>query len=178
MTFSTRAQLAVGLSRQESSSRTAAASGAAGTTQAHRNKSVQTINLFACAAPPPVWTASQQQSPERKLLASTRRCCVRDGVCTRGLRRAALEFTALSGLRLGSRVAAVAPGYQLLPLVALHLSNLDTGPTGLAALEVATTRELYEQLQAQNWSFPPGVPLIQDANVHPKLQTHCEAAVN
>lgn len=54
--------------------------------------------------------------------------------CTWCLRRTALDFTALSGFWLEGRVAAVAPGYQLLPLVTLHFSNLDTTPTGLTAL--------------------------------------------
>lgn len=54
--------------------------------------------------------------------------------CTWCLCRTALDFTALSGFWLEGRVAAVAPGYQLLPLVTLHFSNLDATPTGLAAL--------------------------------------------
>lgn len=45
-----------------------------------------------------------------------------------------LDFTALSGFWLEGRVTAVAPGYQLLPLVTLYFSNLDTSPTGLTAL--------------------------------------------
>lgn len=53
-----------------------------------------------------------------------------------------MDFAALSGFRFDGRVAAVAPGYQLLPLVALHLSNLDAAPAGLAALDVAKTRGL------------------------------------
>lgn len=60
-------------------------------------------------------------------------------VCTWCLCWTALDFTALSGFWLEGRVAAVAPGYQLLPLVTLHLSNLDTTPTGLAALNGAET---------------------------------------
>lgn len=54
--------------------------------------------------------------------------------CTWCFRRTALDFTALSGFWLEGRVAAVAPGYQLLPLVTLHFSNLDATPTGLTAL--------------------------------------------
>ena len=54
--------------------------------------------------------------------------------CTWSLRRTALDFTRLSGFWLEGRVAAVAPGYQLLPLVTLHFSNLDAAPTGLTAL--------------------------------------------
>lgn len=45
-----------------------------------------------------------------------------------------LDFTALSGFWFEGRVAAVAPDYQLLPLVTLNFSNLDTSPTGLTAL--------------------------------------------
>ncbi len=54
--------------------------------------------------------------------------------CTWCFRWTALDFTALSGFWLEGRVAAVAPGYQLLPLVTLHFSNLDATPTGLTAL--------------------------------------------
>lgn len=53
-----------------------------------------------------------------------------------------MDFAALSGFRLDGRVAAVAPGYKLLPLVALHLSDLDAAPAGLATLDVAETRGL------------------------------------
>lgn len=52
--------------------------------------------------------------------------------CTWGWTR--LDFTALSGFWLEGRVAAVAPGHKLLPLVTLNFSNLDTTPTGLTAL--------------------------------------------
>lgn len=73
---------------------------------------------------------------------SMRKCCITECLCTRCLCWTALDFAALPGFRFDGGVAAVAPGYQLLPLVALHLSNLDAAPAGLAALGVAKTRGL------------------------------------
>lgn len=69
--------------------------------------------------------------------------------CTWSFCRTDLDFTALPGFWLEGRVAAVAPGYQLLPLVTLHFANLDATPTGLTALRGHEGKEQFDLTDAQ-----------------------------
>ena len=69
--------------------------------------------------------------------------------CTWSFCRTPLDFTALSGFWLEGRVTAVAPGYQLLPLVTLYFANLDATPTGLTALREHEGKQRFDSTDVQ-----------------------------